>query len=65
MRRVWIVTCMKAGFTYKILVETTENGLWQYMESELPEAVKYSGATAEEVAAAKLLKMPIYLYKDI
>lgn len=64
-RRVWIVNCSKRGFTYKIFVETNEAGLRSYMESEIPEAYSYSGATEKEVAAWKTLGLPIYLYKDL
>lgn len=60
--RVWMVTCERFGFTYKVFVNTTEERLRDYMETELPEAVKYTGATDAEVEAARLLKMPIYLY---
>jgi hypothetical protein len=32
------------------------------MDSELPEAVKYTGATDAEIEAARLLQLPVYLY---
>ena len=64
-RRVWIVNCRRRGFTYKIFVETNEDGLRDYMKSEIPEAVSYSGATDSEVAAWKLLGLPVYLYKSL
>ena len=64
-RRVWIVNCSKRGFTYKIFVETNEAGLRSYMESEIPEAYSYSGATEKEIAAWKLSGLPIYLYKEL
>lgn len=60
--RVWIITCENRGFTYKILLNTTEERLHDYMKTELPEAKSYSGASDAEVEAARTLRMPIYLY---
>ncbi len=57
-----MVTCERNGFRYKVFVNATEERLRKYMESELPEAVNYSGATEKEVEAARLLRLPIYLY---
>lgn len=60
-RRVWMITCNTNGFKYKVFVEATEENLLQFMKTEIPNAIKYVGATNEEVKAAKILKLPIYL----
>ena len=60
--RVWKVKCSSNGFTYCVLVRTTEEKLRGYMETELPEAVSYSGATEAEELAAKVLGLPVYCY---
>ena len=62
MKLTWMVTCERYGFRYTIFVNATEDRLRKYMESELPEAVSYTGATDKEVEAARLLKLPVYLY---
>ena len=61
-RRVWVITCQKDGFTYKVFLETIEEKLNSYIMTELPGAVSYSGATDKEVEAARTLHLPIYLY---
>lgn len=60
--RVWRVKCSRNGFTYCVMIRTTEEKLWGYMETELPEAVSYCGATEAEEQAAKVLGLPIYCY---
>lgn len=60
--RVWKVKCSRNGFTYCVMVRTTEEKLRGYMETELPEAVSYRGATEEEEQAAKVLGLPVYCY---
>ena len=60
--RVWNIKCSRNGFTYYIMVRTTEEKLRRYMETELPEAISYCGASEEEELAAKVLKLPIYCY---
>lgn len=60
--RIWKVKCSRNGFTYCVLVRTTEKKLRGYMETELPEAVSYSGATEAEELAAKVLGLPVYCY---
>lgn len=60
--RVWKVKCSRNGFTYCVMVRTTEEKLRGYMETELPEAVSYRGATEGEELAAKVLGLPIYCY---
>lgn len=62
MKRNWMVTCERNGFRYKIFVNATEERLQKYMNTELPEATSYTGATDNEIEAARLLKLPIYLY---
>lgn len=62
MKMNWIVTCERHGFRYVVLVNSTEERLREYMETELPEAISYTGATDAEVEAARLLRLPIYLY---
>lgn len=62
MKRNWMVTCERNGFRYKIFVNATEERLQKYISTELPEATRYTGATDNEIEAARLLKLPIYLY---
>lgn len=61
--RIWKVTCEKEGFKFLIFIEATEAELVSYMSMELSSYTykTYSGATEEEVAAAKLLGMHIYI----
>lgn len=60
--RVWKVKCSRNGFTYCVMVRTTEEKLRGWMETELPEAVSYRGATEAEELDAKVLGLPIYCY---
>lgn len=60
--RVWKVKCSRNGFTYCVMVRTTEEKLQGYMKTELPEAVSYIGATEAEELAAKVLGLPVYCY---
>ena len=62
MNRNWMITCERNGFRYKVFVNTTEEALRDYMATELPEAVSYTGATDAEIEAARMLNLPIYLY---
>ena len=62
MKRNWMVTCERHGFRYVIFVNCTEERLRGYMETELPEAVRYVGARDTDVEAARTLGLPIYLY---
>ena len=62
MKRNWLVTCERHGFRYVVLVNCTEERLRGYMETELPEAVRYVGARDTDVEAARTLGLPIYLY---
>ena len=61
-KRTWIINCSRYGFKYVIFVNSTEDRLHKYMETELPEATCYSGATDAEIEAARKLGLPIYLY---
>lgn len=62
-KRVWIVTTHVNGFTGKVLVEATETGLRSYLHTEVVGWTNYSGASEAEVLAAKVLHLPIYIYK--
>lgn len=62
MKCNWMITCERHGFTYKIFVDSTEERLLSYIETELPEAKNYTGATDAEIEAARTLHIPIYLY---
>lgn len=62
MKRDWMITCERCGFTYKIFVNCTEERLHDYIETELPQAKSYTGATDAEIEAARVLHLPIYLY---
>lgn len=62
MARNWMINCERHGFRYVVFVNATEERLRKYMETELPEATSYSGATDQEVEAARKLHLPIYLY---
>ena len=58
--RVWKIKCTRNGFTYCVMIRTTEEKLRRWMETELPEAVSYCGATEAGELAAKVLGIPIY-----
>ena len=60
--RVWKVKCSHNGFTYCVMLRTTEQKLQGYMKTELPEAVSYIMATEAEELAAMILGLPIYFY---
>lgn len=61
--RVWKIKCARNGFTYCIMIRTTEEKLRRWMETELPGAVSYRGASEEEEEqAAKVLGLSIYCY---
>ena len=68
-RRYWLVGFWKNGFEGKMLVFGTEEELWDYLNSEIGGGDDrhtgnycYSGATEEEVRAARLLNMKAYIY---
>ena len=60
--RVWILNCKVNGFSFKVFLRTIESKLRDYIETELPSCISYSGATPKEVEAASLLNLPIYCY---
>ena len=62
MKRTWIIKCERNGFRYTVFVNSTEERLHKYLESELPEAKSYTGATEQELEAARILHLPVYLY---
>ena len=62
MKRNWMVTCEHFGFRYVVFVNSTEERLHDYMKTELPDAKNYTGATEQEIEAARTLHLPIYLY---
>ena len=62
MKRTWIIKCERNGFRYKVFVNATEERLHKYLETELPEAKSYTGATEQEPEAARTLHLPVYLY---
>ena len=62
-KRVWMVSYEVKGFKVKIFIERTEENLWNYMETELGGMHGYSGATDEDVKAAKTIGLQIYMYK--
>lgn len=61
-KRVWLVTVDHRGFTMKVLVDTTEEKLTEYLKTELPSYRNYRGATEEDIESARKLGMSIYLY---
>lgn len=72
MKRYWLVAIDKNGFEAKFLVWGTEQELWSYLNFEIGGGderhtgnYKYSGATAKEVEAARLLGIKAYLAPEI
>lgn len=72
MRRYWLVAIDRNGFEAKFLVYGTEQELWSYLNSEIGGGderhtgdYSYSGATDEEVKAARLLKIKAYLAPEV
>ena len=62
MKRTWIIKCERNGFRYTVFVNATEERLHKYLETELPEAKSYTGATEQDLEAARTLHLPVYLY---
>lgn len=60
-KRYWLVSINTNGFESKMLVYGTEQEMWSYMESEIGYIPGYTGATDEEVKAAKMLKIKAYI----
>ena len=61
-KRNWKSTCHDFGFKFVIFVNTTEERLHDYIETEIPAATSYTGATDQEIEAARTLQLPVYLY---
>lgn len=59
--RIWIVYPEIKGFKVAIFVEGTEDEVRDYMESEFGYMPAYTGATNDEIASAKKLRLPIYI----
>ena len=58
-----MVGCMINGYVLQLFINTTEDKLKGYLDSELKgKWKKYTGATDEEIACAKKLRLPIYEY---
>lgn len=71
-KRYWLVSFWKNGFEGKMLVYGTEEELWSYLNSEIGGGdsqhtgnYRYSGATEQEVEAARLLKIKAYIAPEI
>ena len=63
-KRVWHIKIFRDGFKFSFFLETSEEHIREYMESELPDfSYRYSGATEEEIDSAKKLRLAIYMYK--
>lgn len=60
--RVWLLYCELNGFSFKVLLRTTEEKLHDYIKTELPQCKSYVGAGEKEIEAAIVLKLPIYCY---
>ena len=59
--RYWLVTINRNGFATKALVYGTETEMQEYMISMCGFVPAYSGATEEEVKAAKSIGMKAYI----
>ena len=71
-KKVWKVIFYRNGFKLAILIEATEVKLNDYLETELPADKdgrgepfweEYAAASESEIAAAKTLGLPIYIYE--
>lgn len=60
-RRYWIVKIVRNGFEFPVFLYGTENAMQDYCLSEFGCITSCSGATDDEVAAGKLLKMKFYM----
>ena len=64
-KRNWVVRGTKNGFEMKLFLYGTEEELVDYLKTEVTSTVFdhywYSGATEEEVAAAKALRLKVYM----
>lgn len=61
-KRNWIYKFSMNGFRMAVIIEGTEEEMRAYLPEINPKGDgKYSGATDEDVAAAKKLGLPVYL----
>lgn len=61
-KRIWKIDVSSYGFKYVIFVYGEERRVIDYIHSEITGHVKfYSGATEEEVSAARILGLPVYM----
>lgn len=60
-KRYWVCHYQRNGFDFVVFLYGTEQEIWEYMVSEFGYKLSYSGATDEEVAAGKKLKMKFYM----
>lgn len=56
----WIVKINVNGFKSAVMISGTEQELQAYIETELPCATSYRGATEDELEAAQALGLPVY-----
>lgn len=61
VNEVWQVQYSNHGFFYYILVQGTEQEMWDYLDSEMGHVGKYHALSDHEIALAKELDTPIYL----
>ena len=62
MKRVWLVKVSRNGFLYCVFVRATEERLLDFINTELPHAVGYTGATDSELECGIKLGLPVYCY---
>lgn len=61
-KRIWRINLNLQGFKYIIFVYGEEHKVRDYVHDELIGYAKsYSGATEEEISAAKILGLPVYM----
>ena len=72
MKRHWLVGVYVNGFQMKMLVYSTEQEMWAYLNSEIGGGddrhtgnYSYHGATDKEVEMAKMLGIKCYLCPEI
>ena len=62
MRRAWLVKVSWNGFIVCVFIRATEERLHDFIETELPGAVSYTGATESELESGLRLGLPVYCY---
>lgn len=62
MKKVWLVKVSRNGFLVCVFVRATEERLHDFIESELPHAVSYTGASDSELESGLKLGLPVYCY---